>query len=66
MTKIAVVLIEIYQKLFSFDKGVLRVLAIGGACKFSPTCSEYTKQQILKHGLVKGSWLGMRRILKCI
>jgi hypothetical protein len=30
-----------------------------------PTCSEYTKDSIVKFGLVKGCWLGLKRILKC-
>ena len=34
-------------------------------CKFHPTCSEYTKQAINKYGSVKGSLLGIKRILKC-
>ena len=41
--------------------------AIGGrsACRFIPTCSEYTKQAIQKYGLFKGSWMGLKRILRC-
>ncbi|WNB17337.1 membrane protein insertion efficiency factor YidD [Marivirga arenosa] len=35
------------------------------ACRFTPTCSEYTKQAILKHGLLKGSKLSAKRISKC-
>jgi putative component of membrane protein insertase Oxa1/YidC/SpoIIIJ protein YidD len=65
MSKISVLLIEIYQKYLSFDRGALMVFAPGGACKYSPTCSEYTKQQIIKHGFAKGWSLGIRRILSC-
>ena len=35
------------------------------SCRFTPTCSEYSKQSILKYGLLKGSYLGFKRILKC-
>lgn len=35
------------------------------ACRFEPTCSEYTKQAVEKYGAVKGSWLGVKRILRC-
>lgn len=34
-------------------------------CRFSPTCSQYTKEAILKYGLIKGAWLGIKRISKC-
>nr|WP_317631686.1 membrane protein insertion efficiency factor YidD [uncultured Flavobacterium sp.] len=35
------------------------------ACRYSPTCSTYTYQALKKHGLIKGSWLGIKRILSC-
>ena len=34
-------------------------------CKFYPTCSEYTKQAIEKYGALKGTFLGVKRILRC-
>lgn len=34
-------------------------------CKFYPTCSEYTKQAIIKYGAFKGSMIGFYRILRC-
>lgn len=63
--KIALFLIEFYQKYLSFDSGLLRILAPSGACRFSTSCSEYTKQMILAKGLWKGSLLGLKRILSC-
>ena len=38
---------------------------MGCNCKFYPTCSEYTKQAIEKYGCLKGSFLGLKRILRC-
>jgi putative membrane protein insertion efficiency factor len=35
------------------------------ACRFAPTCSEYAKQALLAHGLVRGGWLAARRLLRC-
>ncbi|MBS1913449.1 MAG: membrane protein insertion efficiency factor YidD [Bacteroidetes bacterium] len=35
------------------------------SCRFHPTCSEYTRQAILKYGALKGIRLGVVRILKC-
>lgn len=34
-------------------------------CRFIPTCSEYTKQAIIKYGIKKGIVIGIKRILKC-
>lgn len=38
---------------------------IGSHCKYTPTCSEYTRQAVDKYGIIKGSLLGIIRILKC-
>ncbi|WCM41724.1 membrane protein insertion efficiency factor YidD [Flavobacterium sp. CBA20B-1] len=35
------------------------------SCRFTPTCSHYTLEALRKHGLFKGSWLGVKRIAKC-
>lgn len=34
-------------------------------CRFTPTCSEYAIEALLRHGALKGSWLAMRRIGRC-
>lgn len=34
-------------------------------CRFYPTCSEYCLQAVRKYGPFKGSWLGIKRILRC-
>jgi putative membrane protein insertion efficiency factor len=35
------------------------------SCRFTPTCSEYARQAILKHGPFKGLYLAIRRLLRC-
>ena len=35
------------------------------SCRFTPTCSQYAKEAIIKHGPLKGLWLAIRRILRC-
>jgi len=35
------------------------------SCRFTPTCSEYARQAIIKHGPLKGTWLALRRLLRC-
>ena len=57
MRKILIFLIEKYQKYIS--------PILGNNCKYYPTCSEYTKQAIEKYGAFKGSFYGIKRILKC-
>jgi putative membrane protein insertion efficiency factor len=59
----AIKLINLYQKTLSPDHGLLA--KPNGHCPFYPTCSEYTKQSILKFGVLRGTILGIRRILKC-
>ena len=35
------------------------------ACRFEPTCSEYTREAVEKHGALRGTWMGVKRILRC-
>lgn len=37
----------------------------GDVCRYYPSCSHYTLHAIQEHGVVKGVWLGSRRILRC-
>ena len=51
--------------------GVLRIYkrwispGLPSACRFHPTCSEYMMEAVEKHGVVRGVWLGTRRLLRC-
>lgn len=38
---------------------------LGGQCRFYPSCSDYTRQAVEKHGVLKGLGLGGKRLLKC-
>lgn len=38
---------------------------LGGRCRFIPTCSVYADQALALHGPFKGSWLALRRIIRC-
>jgi putative membrane protein insertion efficiency factor len=38
---------------------------LGNHCRFYPTCSSYTYEAINKHGVLRGIFLGTKRILKC-
>jgi putative membrane protein insertion efficiency factor len=52
-----VLLIRLYQTLIS--------PLLPATCRFHPTCSHYSIQALQKHGLIKGSWLSVKRISKC-
>jgi putative membrane protein insertion efficiency factor len=65
MKKIAILLINIYQKLFSFDHAFWSNPEVFRVCIYHPSCSEYTKLSIDKYGFLKGSYMGMKRIMRC-
>ncbi|HXT68588.1 MAG TPA: membrane protein insertion efficiency factor YidD [Vicinamibacterales bacterium] len=37
----------------------------GGACRFTPTCSDYAMEAIAEHGLIRGTGLSLRRVSRC-
>lgn len=63
MSKILILIINFYQ---SFISVIFKnILGVNKMCKFSPTCSEYTKQMVKQHGLF-GILLGAKRIGGCL
>lgn len=50
--------VRFYQKYISGLKSA-------PSCRFTPTCSEYAIQALEKYGALKGSYLAIRRLLKC-
>lgn len=38
---------------------------MGGACRYYPSCSNYALEAIERHGARRGSWLAVRRVLRC-
>ena len=57
ISKLIIKLITLYQHTLS--------LLIGNQCRFYPSCSHYTQEAIEIHGLLKGSFLGIKRIASC-
>ena len=35
------------------------------SCRFTPSCSQYALEAIVRHGAVKGTWLAARRLVRC-
>jgi putative membrane protein insertion efficiency factor len=57
IAKALVALIRLYQWFLS--------PLLGRVCRFEPSCSRYTVTCLELHGALRGSWLGMRRLLRC-
>ena len=57
LTFFALTLINLYRYLIS--------PILGNNCRFLPTCSEYTKESIIKFGFFKGVRIGIKRIFRC-
>ena len=49
-------LIRVYQLMAS---------PLPSPCRFTPTCSTYTLEAVKRYGVFRGSWLGLRRIVRC-
>ncbi len=52
-----ILIIRLYQILIS--------PILGPKCRFQPSCSSYGIEALKKHGLIKGSWLTIKRIARC-
>ncbi len=57
MTRAALTALMVYRQFLS--------PLLPPACRFAPTCSQYARLALLEHGLGRGGWLALRRILRC-
>jgi len=55
--KAALTALRIYKAYLSF--------LFAGSCRFEPTCSRYAYEAIERFGVMRGSWLGLKRLLRC-
>ncbi|KGO84943.1 hypothetical protein Q765_18715 [Flavobacterium rivuli WB 3.3-2 = DSM 21788] len=62
--KAAQILTLPFVLLIRFYQAALSPL-LPSACRYTPTCSQYTIEALQTHGLIKGGWLGAKRILSC-
>lgn len=66
MKKFILKSIRFYQKYLSFGGSLAKYLFItDSACRFIPSCSEYTYEAVFKYGIIKGLFLGLKRIIRC-
>lgn len=57
MRRLALLLIRLYQLVLS--------PLLGPRCRFHPSCSHYAAEAIERFGIIKGSWLALRRVGRC-
>jgi hypothetical protein len=57
MRRVFLGIIRLYQNTIS--------RALPPSCRFTPSCSAYTYEAVEKYGLLKGGWLGVKRISRC-
>lgn len=57
MSKIVIAFLKAYRWLLS--------PVLGNRCRFYPSCSAYTEEAVTRYGVLRGGWLGMRRIARC-
>ena len=55
---------RLFILMISFYKVLLSPF-LGNVCRFYPSCSSYAQQAIAEHGVIKGSYLAVRRLAKC-
>ena len=60
---VLILLIRFYRLALSPLKNAL--FGPGGSCRFTPSCSEFTLDALRTHGAFHGTWLGLRRLLRC-
>ncbi len=60
--KVVRIIIRVYQK---FIRPLFSPVFLSQRCRFFPSCSEYALEAIEKYGILKGSWLSLKRIGRC-
>jgi putative membrane protein insertion efficiency factor len=55
--RMALVALRIHQRVLS--------PLLPPACRFIPTCSEYSRQAIERYGVLRGGWLALKRLARC-
>lgn len=64
METISRVVRQIYVLPIKFYKACISPM-LPASCRFTPSCSTYALQAIMKHGVFRGSWMAVKRIMRC-
>ncbi len=57
LAAVLLLLLAIYRRLIS--------PLLGPRCRYVPTCSSYAVEAVQRHGALRGSWLTLKRLLRC-
>jgi putative membrane protein insertion efficiency factor len=57
MKSFSLMMIRLYRRFIS--------PALAPSCRFVPSCSQYAYEAIERYGVLKGGWLGIKRLLRC-
>jgi len=57
MQRLLIGLIRIYQVALS--------PFVGNQCRFTPTCSQYAREAVERHGAMRGAWMAIKRVSRC-
>lgn len=66
LKKLALASIKFYQRYLSLGSvWAKRLWITDSVCRYRPSCSQYTYEAIEAYGIIKGSFLGLKRIARC-
>jgi putative membrane protein insertion efficiency factor len=57
VAKLLILLARVWQSTFS--------VVLPPSCRYQPSCSQYAIEALREHGALRGSWLAVRRLLRC-
>lgn len=58
-------IVRVFIRFYQWTLSPVLYLLGGAGCRFQPTCSEYFLQAVETHGVMHGSWLGLKRLARC-
>ncbi len=53
----------VFWAIWFYQRAISRYLP--SSCRYLPTCSHYSQEAVMRYGVIKGGWLGLRRLARC-